>query len=173
MSHRVGTIEDSNRAVQFRDAMAGRLLADRVVTSSLAEAAFRTVSRPELAAERRQWFPFAAVRGDSFAYLAVRQALDGAGVEFGAGAYGRTGEIAASAMVEQIHAWDYHGRPSPTIGYWLTGSSHSDLPPDTAVLRKGSRRCHDLVACDWLISVCSPAPRGCLLTRVFDTPVTA
>jgi hypothetical protein len=37
----------------------------------------------DLATERKSWFPFGVVRGDSFAYLAVRPALDGAGIEFG------------------------------------------------------------------------------------------
>jgi hypothetical protein len=32
----------------------------------------------DLATERKSWFPFGVVRGDSFAYLAVRPALDGA-----------------------------------------------------------------------------------------------
>ena len=58
----------------------------------------------ELAAERDSSFPFAVVRGPAFSYLAVRPALDGAGVEFGACAYGGDGEPAATASVEQIRA---------------------------------------------------------------------
>jgi protein-L-isoaspartate(D-aspartate) O-methyltransferase len=65
----------------------------------------------ELAAERGQWFPYGVVREDSFAYLAVRPALRGAGVEFGARAYGRHGERPATAMVEQIREWDRTAGP--------------------------------------------------------------
>lgn len=99
----------------------------------------------ELATERGQWFPYGVVRDDSFAYLAVRPALEGAGVEFGARAYGRHGELPATAMVEQIQAWDRHGRPAPTIGYWPTGSDDSTLPQRAAVLPKT----HGRVTISW------------------------
>src|SRR6266545_1719263 len=91
----------------------------------------------ELAAERGSWFPFAVVRGSAFAYLAVRPALAGAGVEFGARAYGRDGEVAATAMVEQIQAWDRDGRHTePTFGYWPAGSDRAQIPADAAVMDK-------------------------------------
>lgn len=100
----------------------------------------------ELAAERGSWFPFAVVRGSGFAYLAVRPALDGAGVEFGARAYGGDGELAATAMVEQIQAWDRDGRhTSPTFAYWPTGSDRSQIPPGAAVMEKT----HGVVTISW------------------------
>lgn len=102
----------------------------------------------ELAGERGQWFPYGCVRDDSFAYLAVRPALEGAGVEFGARAYGRHGELPATAMVEQIQAWDRHGRPAPTIGYWPNGSDDTVLPEGTAVLTKT----HGRVTISWPIA---------------------
>ncbi|MEV0633244.1 methyltransferase, FxLD system [Nonomuraea wenchangensis] len=100
----------------------------------------------ELALERRTWFPFAGVRGDSFAYLSVRPALEGAGVEFGARAYGPHGQEAAIAIVEQLQAWDRHARrgPAPTFAYWPTGS-HPDLDEGTAVQEKK----HGLVTISW------------------------
>jgi len=101
----------------------------------------------DLAAERRSWFPFAVVRGPAFAYLAVRRALDGAGVEFGAGAYGRDGELAATAMVEQIQAWDRHGRHGqpPTFRYWPAGSDRSQVPADAVVMDKT----HGVLTISW------------------------
>ena len=91
----------------------------------------------ELSAERGSWFPFGVVRGPAFAYLAVRPALDGAGVEFGARAYGGDGELAATALVEQIQAWDRDGRhAAPTFGYWPAGSDRSQIPADAAVMEK-------------------------------------
>ncbi|WP_345006205.1 methyltransferase, FxLD system [Streptosporangium album] len=98
----------------------------------------------ELARERGTWFPYAAVRGDSFAYLAVRRI--GAGVEFGARAYGAHGEDAATAMVEQIQAWDRRARsgPAPTIAFWPTGTT-PQIPDRAAVLAKT----HGLVTISW------------------------
>jgi protein-L-isoaspartate(D-aspartate) O-methyltransferase len=91
----------------------------------------------DLAVERGSWFPFGVVRGSAFAYLAVRPALGGAGVEFGARAYGRDGELAAAAMVEQIQAWDRDGRHTqPAFAYWPTGSDHSRIPAGAAVMNK-------------------------------------
>jgi protein-L-isoaspartate(D-aspartate) O-methyltransferase len=99
-----------------------------------------------LAAERGSWFPFGVVRGSAFAYLAVRPALDGAGVEFGARAYGRDGEQAATAMVKQIQAWDRDGRyTEPAFVYWPTGSDPSQIPADTAVMDKT----HGAVTISW------------------------
>lgn len=100
----------------------------------------------ELAAERGSWFPFGVVRGSGLAYLAVRPALEGAGVEFGARAYGRDGELAATAMVEQIQAWDRDGRhASPTFGYWPVGSDRCRIPTGTAVMEKT----HGVVTISW------------------------
>ncbi|MEV0344921.1 methyltransferase, FxLD system [Nonomuraea sp. NPDC050680] len=101
----------------------------------------------ELAQERKSWFPFAGVRGDSFAYLSVRPALEGAGAEFGARAYGPHGQEAATAMVEQIRAWDEQARnrPEPTFAYWPTGYTPADLPEGTAALHKT----HGLVTISW------------------------
>jgi protein-L-isoaspartate(D-aspartate) O-methyltransferase len=100
----------------------------------------------ELAQERKSWFPFAGVRGDSFAYLVVRPALEGAGVEFGAGAYGPHGQEAANAMVSQIQAWDEQARnrPEPTFAYWPTGNTPA-VTEGTAVLNKT----HGLVTISW------------------------
>ncbi|MFF0250163.1 methyltransferase, FxLD system [Streptosporangium sandarakinum] len=101
----------------------------------------------ELAGESGTWFPYGIVRGDSFAYLAVRPALEGAGAEFGARAYGAHGEAAAAAMVEQIQAWDRQARrgPEPTIAFWPVGSDHTQIPGDAAVLTKT----HGLVTISW------------------------
>jgi protein-L-isoaspartate(D-aspartate) O-methyltransferase len=101
----------------------------------------------DLAAERKSWFPFGVVRGDSFAYLAVRPALDGAGIEFGARAYGAHGEVAATAMVEQIQAWDRQARsgPAPTFAYWPTGTDRPQISEGTAMLEKT----HGLVTISW------------------------
>ncbi|MEU6789898.1 methyltransferase, FxLD system [Nonomuraea angiospora] len=92
----------------------------------------------DLAQERKTWFPFASVRDDSFAYLSVRPAMEGAGAEFGARAYGPHGQEAATVMVEQIRAWDEQARnrPEPTFAYWPTGNIPADLPEGTAALNK-------------------------------------
>lgn len=76
-----------------------------------------------LAAERGRWVPFGVVRDDSFAYLVTRPTADDFGVEFGARAYGPHGLVAATAMVEQIRAWDLDARggPEPTFAYWPAG----------------------------------------------------
>ncbi|MEV5704853.1 methyltransferase, FxLD system [Actinoallomurus sp. NPDC052274] len=87
--------------------------------------------------ERGRWFPFGAVRGDSFAYLVVRSRAEG-GFEFGARAYGVHGEDAAAGMVAQIQEWDIqaqHG-DSPTFGYWPAGSDPWPLAAGTTVLEK-------------------------------------
>lgn len=92
------------------------------------------------------WFPFGVVRGDSFAYLAVRCTHDGGGIEFGARACGPSGTTAATAMVEQIQAWDNEARSgSPTFAYWPTGSDHAQIPGGAAVLEKT----HGLVTITW------------------------
>jgi protein-L-isoaspartate(D-aspartate) O-methyltransferase len=100
----------------------------------------------ELANERGTWFPFGAVHGSGFAYLAIRPAMDGAGVEFGARAYGRDGDHAATALVEQIRAWDRDGRHTePVFGYWPAGSDHSQIPAEGVVLDKT----HGVVTISW------------------------
>ncbi|MEA5367181.1 methyltransferase, FxLD system [Amycolatopsis sp., V23-08] len=91
----------------------------------------------DLAAERKGWFPFGAVHGDSFAYLAVRPLPDGGGSEFGARAYGVHGVAAATALVEQIQAWDGQARDrEPAFAYWPAGSDRPEFGKDTAVLFK-------------------------------------
>lgn len=100
----------------------------------------------DMAADRKGWFPFGVVRGDSFAYLAVRPVPEGGGVEFGARAYGVHGEIAATAMVEQIQAWDRQGSDvEPAFSYWPTGSRRPEFGKDTAVLVKA----HGLATISW------------------------
>ncbi|WP_103349780.1 methyltransferase, FxLD system [Amycolatopsis sp. CA-128772] len=100
----------------------------------------------EMAAERKGWFPFGVVRGDSFAYLAVRPLPEGGGAEFGARAYGVHGDAAASAMVDQIQAWDSQGRAvEPAFAYWPTGSDRPEFGNDTAVLVKT----HGVAAISW------------------------
>jgi protein-L-isoaspartate(D-aspartate) O-methyltransferase len=90
-----------------------------------------------MAAERKSWFPFGVVHGDSFAYLAVRPVPEGGGVEFGARAYGAHGEAAATAMVDKIQAWDRQARNvDPTFAYWPTGSQRPEFGENTAVLVK-------------------------------------
>ncbi|WP_103343788.1 methyltransferase, FxLD system [Amycolatopsis sp. CA-126428] len=91
----------------------------------------------DLATERKGWFPFGAVRGDSFTYLAVRPLPDGGGSEFGARAYGAHGDDAATALIEQIQAWDAQARDrEPAFIYWPTGSDRPEFGKDTAVLVK-------------------------------------
>lgn len=91
----------------------------------------------DLAAERKGWFPFGAVHGDSFAYLAVRPLPEGGGSEFGAGAYGTHGDAAAAALVDQIRAWDSEARGvEPAFAYWPIGSDRPEFGMDTAVLVK-------------------------------------
>lgn len=103
----------------------------------------------ELANERGTWFPFGAVRGGGFAYLAIRPAMEGAGVEFGARAYGHDRELAAMALVKQIRAWDRDGRHAePVFGYWPAGTDVTRIPADAAVMDKT----HGVVTISW------PAP---------------
>lgn len=101
----------------------------------------------ELAADRKGWFPFGVVHGDSFAYLAVRPTLDGAEVEFGARAYGVHGRQAAAVMVDQIQAWDRlaRGGPAPVFTYWPAGTHRSQRSGRTAELEKT----HGLVTISW------------------------
>ena len=100
----------------------------------------------QLAAERGTWFPFGVVHGSAFAYLAVRPALEGAGVEFGARAYGSDGAVAATALVRQIQAWDSEGRGSePVFGYWPAGTDQTQIPADVAVMDKT----HGVVTISW------------------------
>ncbi|WP_434450223.1 methyltransferase, FxLD system [Lentzea sp. E54] len=100
----------------------------------------------DMAAERKGWFPFAAVHGDSFAYLAIRTVPEGGAAEFGARAYGTHGEDAATAMAEQIQAWDRHGRDTePTFAYWPTGSQLPEFGEKTAVLSKT----HGIATISW------------------------
>lgn len=99
----------------------------------------------ELAAERG-WFPFGVVCRAGFAYLAVRPALEGEGVEFGARTYGLDGEQAAAAMIEQIQAWDRGGRHTePRFGYWPADSDHSRIPADAVVMPKT----HGVISISW------------------------
>lgn len=113
----------------------------------------------DMAAERKGWFPFGMVRGDSFAYLAVRPVPEGGGVEFGARAYGVHGEAAATAMVEQIQAWDRQGRDvEPTFAYWPTGSQRPEFGKDTAVLVKT----HGMATISWPSAADAAAGQGAL-----------
>ncbi|MEU5992845.1 methyltransferase, FxLD system [Spirillospora sp. NPDC047418] len=94
----------------------------------------------------KSWFPFGAVRDGSFAYLAARPALDGGGVEFGATAYGARSQAAATALTEQVRAWDRHGRScEPTFGFWPTGSHPAPPPGRSAVLTKH----HGAISISW------------------------
>ncbi|RAY15489.1 methyltransferase, FxLD system [Actinomadura craniellae] len=94
----------------------------------------------------KTWFPFGAVHGGSFAYLAVRRTTESAGVEFGATAHGPHGRAVAGALVEQIRAWDRTGRHhEPAFGFWPTGSGVSRLPDPSAVLKKR----HGAVSISW------------------------
>ncbi len=100
----------------------------------------------DLAAERKGWFPFGAVHGDSFAYLAVRPLPDGGGSEFGARAYGAHGDAAASALVERIQAWGRQARDrEPAFAYWPAGSDRPEFGKDTAVVVKA----HGVATISW------------------------
>ncbi|CRK59313.1 Protein-L-isoaspartate O-methyltransferase [Alloactinosynnema sp. L-07] len=111
----------------------------------------------DLAAERKGWFPFGVVHGDSFAYLAVRPLPEGSGVEFGAPAYGAHGEAAATAMVEQIQVWDRQGRDAePTFTYWPTGAHRPEFGENTAVLVKA----HGVATISWPSAADAPDGQG-------------
>lgn len=113
----------------------------------------------DMAAERKGWFPFAAVHGGSFAYLAVRTVPEGGAVEFGARAYGTHGEDAATAMAEQIQAWDRYGRAAePTFAYWPTGSHLPEFGENTAVLRKT----HGIATISWSSAATASDDQGAL-----------
>lgn len=101
----------------------------------------------DLARERKSWVPFGAVRENSLAYLAVRPALEGAGVEFGARAHGPHAQDAATVIVEQVQAWDRQARrgEAPTFAFWPAGSDLSQLPADAAVMEKA----HGVVTLVW------------------------
>lgn len=104
----------------------------------------------------RGWFPFGVIYRSGFAYLAVRPALDGEGVEFGARAYGPDGGLAAAAMVEQIQAWDRVGRHTePTFGYWPADSHHSRIPANSAVMDKT----HGVISISWSRDQVAPETR--------------
>ncbi|MBB2943275.1 protein-L-isoaspartate(D-aspartate) O-methyltransferase [Actinoplanes lutulentus] len=108
----------------------------------------RLVAEDSSALEKHgTWFPFGVVSGAGFAFFVTRTAPNGKGVEFGATAYGRDGELAAATLVEQIRAWDRDGRPvaGPSIGYWPTGSDLSKIPSDAAVMEKT----HGVVTISW------------------------
>ncbi|MFC7762692.1 methyltransferase, FxLD system [Catellatospora bangladeshensis] len=96
-------------------------------------------------AGEKQWFPFGVVSGGGFAYLVVRPALEGTGAEFGARGYGDGGELAATAMVEQIQAWDRYGRRTePTFAYWPSGGQ-TQAPTGTDAMAKT----HGVVTISW------------------------
>jgi protein-L-isoaspartate(D-aspartate) O-methyltransferase len=98
-----------------------------------------------LAAERG-WFTFGATDGAGVAYLVVRPAMEGQGVEFGARAHGPDGDRAAAAMIDQIQAWDREGRHTrPSFGYWPAGSDRSGLADDAIVMPKT----HGAVSIRW------------------------
>lgn len=113
----------------------------------------------DLAAERKSWFPFGSVNGDSFAYLAARPLPEGGGVEFGACAYGVHGDTAATAMVDQIQAWDREGRDrEPGFSYWPAGSDRPELGKATAVLV----RTHGVATISWSPTANVSGGRGAL-----------
>ena len=90
--------------------------------------------------------PFAVVREAGLAYLVLRDALQGAGAEFGVRAHGRDGQVAAAALIEQIQAWDRAGRhTSPTFAYWPTGSDRFQIPTDATVMTKT----HGVLTISW------------------------
>ncbi|MEU8238513.1 methyltransferase, FxLD system [Actinoplanes missouriensis] len=96
---------------------------------------------------QRGWYPFGGVRGSGLAVFVTRPAPDGEGVEFGARAYGRDGERAAAALVEQIRAWDRDGRSvdEPSLSYWPHGSDQTQVPADAAAMSKT----HGIVTISW------------------------
>lgn len=96
----------------------------------------------------KTWFPFGAVAGDSFAYLAVRPrpAAEGPGIEFGATGYGAHAFTAAAALSEQIQAWDRGPRTcEPTFAFWPLDSDVGQLPGRSTVLPKR----HGAVSISW------------------------
>lgn len=87
-------------------------------------------------AQHGKGFPFGVVRGAAFAHFVIRPAADG--VEFGARAYGRDGELAAATLCEQIRAWNREARDAaePSIGFWPVGSDRTTIPAGAAVMGK-------------------------------------
>jgi protein-L-isoaspartate(D-aspartate) O-methyltransferase len=99
----------------------------------------------ELAAQKR-WLPFAVALEAGLAYLTLRDALRGAGAEFGVRAYGRDAQVAADALIAQIQAWHRDGRhTAPRIAYWPTGSDRCQIPADATVMDKT----HGAVTISW------------------------
>lgn len=95
--------------------------------------------------KEKQLFPFGVVRGAGFAYMALGPALEGMGAEFGARAYGPDGVLAATAMVEQMQAWDCDGRHAePSFAYWPS-ADRSRLPGDA----NGMKKTHGTVTISW------------------------
>ncbi|GGN93637.1 hypothetical protein GCM10010112_82090 [Actinoplanes lobatus] len=96
---------------------------------------------------RGQWFPFGTMRGAGLAYLVIRPAMEGAGVEFGARAFGRDGEPVAAALVAQIRGWDRGNlrAVAPVFGYWPVGGDQSQIPDGAAVMAKT----HGVVTISW------------------------
>jgi protein-L-isoaspartate(D-aspartate) O-methyltransferase len=94
----------------------------------------------------KTWFPFGVVHDAGLAYLQVRSAMDGGGIEFGAHGFGTNGTAAATAYVKQIQAWDQTARQlTPTFAFWPNGADLTQLPPGAALLAKN----HGLVTISW------------------------
>ena len=99
---------------------------------------------PDIAVEPGgRWFPYAAVTGDSFAYLSTRPAGDQ--VEFGAHGYGPHAATSAAELARQVCAWDREQRrgPGPVIAVWPVGTAATRPRADagwTAVITKAHRQ---------------------------------
>lgn len=87
-----------------------------------------------------RWFPYAAVDGDSFAYLSVRPAGEGI-VELGAHGYGPHAKQTAEAIAEQIRVWDRDHRdgPGPTYTIWPIGTPDEALPAGAVIDKRHTR----------------------------------
>lgn len=87
---------------------------------------------------RNAGWPFGCVTERGLAHLATRPAPDGQSVQFGARGYGPDGDQAATALLEQISAWDRHARhqPPPTFGYWPAPTDPALLPMGHAVMTR-------------------------------------
>lgn len=88
-----------------------------------------------------RWFPFAAVEGDSFAYLSVRPSGNEDRVEFGAHGYGPHGGQVAKAIAEQVRQWDRDHRhgPGPRYEVWPADTPDDALPDGTVIDKRHTR----------------------------------
>ena len=98
----------------------------------------------------KAWFPYGGAVNDSLAVLSLRKTGETGAefeFEFGAKAYGTHAELASSALLEQIRAWDRAGRDvaETGFGFWPVGAPIPPQPAHTGYFRKT----HGTVTVTW------------------------